>query len=96
MLDRIAGGSAVATTGPVDLPLGICRAKVTGRKAININVGSSVAPGEAPKLKFTVDPAHNARSGAAAMSWGGGHVGGHARPNPCTAGAAASGVGAVA
>ena len=70
LLDRIAGRSRPAATGPVDLPLGICWANVTHNEAININVSSSVAPGEAPKLKFTVDPVHNARSGAAAMSWG--------------------------
>lgn len=72
VLDRIAGRSVAASTGPVDLPLGICWASVTHKEAININVSSSVAPGEAPKLKFTVDPAHNARSGAAAMNWGAG------------------------
>jgi len=70
--ERIAGKSPVVATGAVDLPLGICWANVTHTEAININVSSTVSPGEPPKLKFTVDPVHNARSGAAAMSWGSG------------------------
>lgn len=70
ILDRIAGKADTPATGAVDLPLGICWANVTHKDAININVSSSVVPGEAPKLKFTVDAEHNARSGAAAMSWG--------------------------
>ena len=70
--DRIAGKTPAAATGAVELPLGICWANVTHKDAININVASSVAPGEAPKLKITVDPEHNARSGAAATSWGNG------------------------
>jgi len=70
IVERIAGKSPAAATGSVDLPLGICWANVTHTEAININVSSTVAPGEPPKLKFTVDPEHNARSGAAAMSWG--------------------------
>ncbi|MDP2092532.1 MAG: FAD/NAD(P)-binding oxidoreductase [Hydrogenophaga sp.] len=68
--ERIAGKTPVVATGAVDLPLGICWANVTHSEAININVSSTVSPGEPPKLKFTVDPEHNARSGAAAMSWG--------------------------
>jgi NADH dehydrogenase FAD-containing subunit len=68
--DRIAGKAPAAASGPVDLPLGICWANVTHKDAININVSSTVTPGEPPKLKFTVDPEHNARSGAAAVSWG--------------------------
>ena len=56
----------------MDLPLGICWANVTHKEAININVSSSVAPGKAPKLKFTVDPAPTARPGAAAMNRGAG------------------------
>lgn len=70
--ERIAGKALAVATGPVDLPLGICWANVTHTEAININVASSVVPGEAPKLKITVDPEHNARSGAAAVSWGNG------------------------
>lgn len=69
---RIAGKSPTVDAGAVDLPLGICWANVTHTEAININVSSTVAPGEAPKLKFTVDPEHNARSGAAAIAWGSG------------------------
>ena len=72
IVGRIAGTTPAVAAGPVELPLGICWANVTHKEAININVTSSVAPGEAPKLKFTVDPEHNARSGAAAMSWGNG------------------------
>jgi len=70
--NRIAGKTPAAVAGPVDLPLGICWANVTHKEAININVTSSVEPGQPPKLKFTVDPEHNARSGAAAVSWGNG------------------------
>jgi NADH dehydrogenase FAD-containing subunit len=72
ILGRMAGKTPAPGAGAVDLPLGICWANVTHKEAININVSSSVAPGEAPKLKFTVDPEHNARSGAAATSWGNG------------------------
>src|SRR3990167_3299236 len=70
--DRIAGKPPAAATGAVELPLGICWANVTHKDAININVASSVEPGQPPKLKFTVDPEHNARSGASATSWGNG------------------------
>ena len=68
----MAGKPAAKPAGEVELPLGICWANVTHTEAININVRSSVEPGQAPKLKFTVDPAHNARSGAGAVSWGNG------------------------
>jgi NADH dehydrogenase FAD-containing subunit len=70
--ERIAGKSPVVATGAVDLPLGICWANVMHTEAINISVSSTVSPGEPPKLKFSVDPVHNTRSGAAAMSWGSG------------------------
>ena len=56
----------------IDLPLGICWANVTHDTAININVASSMEPGQPPKLKFSVDPVHNARSGSGAISWGNG------------------------
>lgn len=69
---RLAGKPVAESTGEVDLPLGICWANVTHKEAININVSASVAPGQAPKLKFTVDPQHNERSGAGAVSWGNG------------------------
>jgi len=72
ILGRITGKAAAPAAGAVDLPLGICWANVTHTDAININVASSVEPGQPPKLKFTVDPEHNARSGAAATSWGNG------------------------
>lgn len=72
ILERVAGKVVVAPTGPVDLPLGICWANVTHDTAININVASSMEPGQAPKLKFSVDPQHNVRSGSGAMSWGNG------------------------
>jgi len=70
--ERIAGKSPAKPTGVIDLPLGICWANVTHKEAININVSATMMPGDAPKLKFSVDPEHNARSGAAAMSWGNG------------------------
>ncbi|MDO9507603.1 MAG: FAD/NAD(P)-binding oxidoreductase [Hydrogenophaga sp.] len=70
--ERIAGKSPVVSTGAVDLPLGICWANVTHKEAININVSGTVMAGEPPKLKFTVDAEANARSGAAAVSWGNG------------------------
>ena len=72
VLAIVAGKPAAKPAGEVELPLGICWANVTHTEAININVRSSVEPGQAPKLKFTVDPAHNARSGAGAVSWGNG------------------------
>lgn len=72
VLAIVAGKPNPAATGETDLPLGICWANVTHNEAININVRASVEPGQAPKLKFTVDPAHNARSGAGAVSWGNG------------------------
>ena len=72
ILDRVAGKAVVAATGAVDLPLGICWANVTHDTAININVAASVEPGQAPKMKFTVDPVHNTRSGVGAISWGNG------------------------
>ena len=72
ILERVAGKVVAAPTGPVDLPLGICWANVTHDTAININVASSMEPGQAPKLKFSVGPQHNVRSGSGAMSWGNG------------------------
>jgi len=72
ILERVAGRNPAPSTDAVDLPLGICWANVTHKEAININVSASVVPGQAPQLKFTVDPEHNARSGAAAVSWGDG------------------------
>lgn len=72
VLATVAGKPAAKPTGEVELPLGICWANVTHTEAININVRSSVEAGQPPKLKFTVDPAHNARSGAGAVSWGNG------------------------
>jgi NADH dehydrogenase FAD-containing subunit len=72
ILERVAGKAIAAPSGPVDLPLGICWANVTHDTAININVASSMEPGQPPKLKFSVDPVHNARSGSGAISWGNG------------------------
>jgi NADH dehydrogenase FAD-containing subunit len=69
---RLAGKPVAVAAGEVDLPLGICWANVTHKEAININVSATVVPGQAPKLKFTVDPQHNERSGAGAVSWGNG------------------------
>lgn len=70
VLGRVAGQALKAPDGPQDLPLGICWANVTHDTAININVASSMQPGQAPQLKFSVDAEHNARSGAGAISWG--------------------------
>jgi NADH dehydrogenase FAD-containing subunit len=70
IVDRVTGKAVAAAPGPVDLPLGICWANVTHNTAININVASTVEAGQPPKLKFSVDPEHNTRSGAGAMSWG--------------------------
>lgn len=70
ILDRVAGKASAPPAGPVDLPLGICWANVTHDTAININVSSTIEAGQAPKLKFSVDPEHNARSGSGAISWG--------------------------
>ena len=67
---RILGQSAPTTQEAAELPMGICWASVTHKEAININVRGSVLPGQAPKLRLTVDEQHNARSGAAAVSWG--------------------------
>lgn len=65
-----AGKPHPAPNGETDLPMGICWANVTHNEAINITVRASVEPGQPPKLKFAVDPAHNARSGSGATSWG--------------------------
>ncbi len=70
VLDRLAGKAPAAHTGPVSLPMGICWANVTHDAAININVTASVAPGQPPQMKFTVDPEHNRSSAASAMNWG--------------------------
>jgi NADH dehydrogenase FAD-containing subunit len=70
ILRRIAGASAAATSGPVSLPAGLCWASVTHDEAIMISVGATVVPGEAPKLSFQVDPAHNRASGQGAVEWG--------------------------
>lgn len=70
ILRRVAGQAVPAATGAVALPAGLCWASVTHDEAIMISVGSTVAPGEAPKLSFQVDPKHNAASGKAAFEWG--------------------------
>ena len=70
VLDLVAGKPLPKPGGEVELPLGICWANVTHAEAININVRTTISAAAAPQLRFTVDPAHNARSGAAAMSWG--------------------------
>lgn len=72
ILERVAGKAIAAPTAAVALPPGICWAKVTEKEAININVTSSIAPGEAAKLKFTVDEVHNANSGTLAHNWANG------------------------
>lgn len=70
VLQRVLGKTVATPSGEVELPLGICWANVTHDTAININVSGSIVPGQAPQMKFSVDPEHNARSGAAAVSWG--------------------------
>ncbi len=70
ILDRVAGKMVAAASGPVDLSTAICWANITKEEAININVTTSIAPGEAPKMKFTVDPLHNRASGTSAKNWG--------------------------
>ena len=54
----------------MSLPSGICWASVTHDEAIMISVGATIVPGEAPKLSFQVDPAHNKASGTGAVEWG--------------------------
>ncbi|MDM7457576.1 MAG: FAD/NAD(P)-binding oxidoreductase [Tepidimonas sp.] len=66
---RLRGEAAPATQGEIDLPLGICWAATSHDEAINVNVVTTFKPGEAPKLRFTVDPQPSARSGSAAWSW---------------------------
>lgn len=72
IIDLVAGKPMAAPGGAATLPSAICWAKVTEKEAINITVTASVAPGEAPKIDFSVDPAHNAKSGAAAREWASG------------------------
>ncbi|MCB2016485.1 MAG: NAD(P)/FAD-dependent oxidoreductase [Hydrogenophaga sp.] len=72
VLARASGKPVTPPTGEVDLPMGICWASVTHKEAININVRASVTAGQPPKLKLSVDPQHNERSGAGAVAWGNG------------------------
>ncbi|WP_333707964.1 FAD/NAD(P)-binding oxidoreductase [Tepidimonas ignava] len=66
---RLRGEAAPALKGEMELPLGICWAATSHDEAINVNVVTTMVPGEAPKLRFTVDPKPSARSGTAAWSW---------------------------
>ena len=70
LLDRVAGKAAAAPSGAIELPAGICWANATLKTAININVVTMFEPGQAPQLRFTVDPEHNERSGDGALQWG--------------------------
>ena len=54
----------------VTLPTGICWGKVSRTQAIMINVSGSIEVGQPPKLKYQVDPVHNASSSKGAMEWG--------------------------
>ena len=66
---RLRGAAAPAPKGEIELPVGICWAATSHDEAINVNVVTTMAPGEAPKLRFTVDPQPSARSGSASWSW---------------------------
>lgn len=66
---RLRGEAAPPLKGEVELPLGICWAAASHDEAINVNVVTTMTPGEAPKLRFTVDPQPSQRSGTASWSW---------------------------
>ncbi len=51
------------------LPTGICWAEVSEKLAIGINVSSSQKRGEAPQLRFQVDPEANATAADGAKKW---------------------------
>lgn len=72
ILRRIRGLSESVASGPVSLPPAICWASVTHNTAININVTSTVQPGQGPQIAFSVDAEHNTASGSAALGWGNG------------------------
>lgn len=66
---RLRGQTGPVPAAELELPVGICWAATSHHEAINVNVVTTLSPGEAPKLRFTVDPQPSARSGAAAWSW---------------------------
>jgi NADPH-dependent 2,4-dienoyl-CoA reductase/sulfur reductase-like enzyme len=71
ILATIAGKYKEAGLGDeVTLPGAICWGKVSTSLAIMINVTSSIAVGDAPKIKYQVDPVANAGSSKGAMEWG--------------------------
>jgi sulfide dehydrogenase [flavocytochrome c] flavoprotein chain len=67
---RVSGEAAPVASGAVALPAGLCWASASHDKAIMISVGSSVLPGEAPKMSFQVDPEANTASSQGATEWG--------------------------
>ena len=67
---RLSGEAAPAASGPVSLPPGLCWASASHDKAIMISVGATVAPGEAPKMSFQIDPEANTASSQGATAWG--------------------------
>jgi NADH dehydrogenase FAD-containing subunit len=67
---RVSGEAAPAASGPVSLPPGLCWASASHDKAIMISVGATVAPGEAPKMSFQIDPEANTASSQGATAWG--------------------------
>jgi NADH dehydrogenase FAD-containing subunit len=71
ILATLAGKYKAAGLGEnVNLPAAICWGKVSRTQAIMINVTASVTVGDAPQVKYQVDPAANAASSKGAMEWG--------------------------
>ncbi|WP_334133855.1 FAD/NAD(P)-binding oxidoreductase [Tepidimonas sp.] len=66
---RVRGEAAPTASSEIELPLGICWAAASHNTAINVNVVTTMLPGEAPKLRFSVDPQPSERSGSASWSW---------------------------
>lgn len=71
ILATIDGKPLPSAQGEVaTLPVGICWAEASATEAIMINVGSSQKRGEAPQLRFQVDPIANPASAKGAKDWG--------------------------
>jgi NADH dehydrogenase FAD-containing subunit len=71
ILATLAGRSLPSAQGDVaTLPTGICWAEASSTEAIMINVGSSQKRGEAPQLRFQVDPIANPTAAKGAKDWG--------------------------
>lgn len=68
-IERRIDGAPEPAPGPTELPTGICFAAIGNDRAIRINVGAGFVPGEAPKLRFEVDPAPSRESSEAAARW---------------------------